>query len=69
MSEHDLKPCPFCGGEAEFSLGKTVDGADWHYLECGECEAMGPHIRYADHNIAVKEALAEAWNSRVGEKT
>jgi Lar family restriction alleviation protein len=64
----DLKPCPFCGGEAEFSLGKTGDGADWHYLECGECEAMGPRIKYADHNIAVKEALAEAWNNRAGEK-
>lgn len=63
----DLKPCPFCGGEAEFSLGKTGDGDDWHYLECSECEAMGPRVKYADHNIAVKEALAEAWNTRGGE--
>ena len=60
----DLKPCPFCGGEAEFSLGKTGDGKDWHYVECSECEAMGPRVQYADHNIDVKGALADTWNRR-----
>ncbi|CAB4157940.1 Restriction alleviation protein, Lar [uncultured Caudovirales phage] len=60
----DLEPCPFCGGEPEFSVGKTGDDKDWHYIECGECEAMGPHVKYADHNIAIKDALAEAWNRR-----
>ena len=60
----DLLPCPFCGGEAEFSLGETGDGKEWHYIECTECEAMGPRVQYADHNIAIKDALAEAWNSR-----
>ena len=63
----DLNPCPFCGGEAEFCTGKTSTGGDWYYLACSECEAMGPHVKYADHNIAVKEALAEAWNTRAGE--
>ena len=59
-----LAPCPFCGGQAEFSKGKTGDGKDWHYIECASCEAMGPRVEYADHNIAVKEALAAAWNTR-----
>ena len=59
-----LAPCPFCGGQAEFSKGKTGDGKDWHYIECASCEAMGPRVQYADHNIAVKEALADAWNAR-----
>lgn len=27
MTAPDLLPCPFCGGEAGFSLGKTGDGA------------------------------------------
>jgi Lar family restriction alleviation protein len=64
VSDAELKPCPFCGGEAELSLGKTGDGKDWHYLECSECEAMGPRVQYAEHNIAIKDALAEAWNRR-----
>ena len=62
MSE--LKPCPFCGGKANFSLGKAGEGEDWHYLECAECEAMGPRVQYAAHNIAIKEAIASAWNTR-----
>ena len=60
----DLLPCPFCSGEAEFSMGKTGDGKDWHYIECTVCEAMGPHVQYADHQIRIKEALADAWNTR-----
>lgn len=67
MSE--LKPCPFCGGEAEFAIGKTGDGKDWHYIECADCGATGPNIKYAAHNIRVKEANAEAWNRRAAEAT
>ena len=63
----DMKPCPFCGGDVEFCIGKTGNGVDWHYLVCSECEAMGPSVNYADHNIAVKDALAEKWNTRAGE--
>lgn len=59
-----LKPCPFCEGEAEFSVGKYGDGRDWHYVECSQCEAMGPKVSYADHGIMLKEALTKAWNDR-----
>jgi Lar family restriction alleviation protein len=59
-----LKACPFCNGEAEFSLGKTGDGSDWHYISCSDCEAMGPHVNYASHGIRLKETLGEAWNRR-----
>lgn len=60
----DLKPCPFCGGRAEHSIGKTGDGKPWHYVECVDCGATGPTPSYADHNIAVIECRAEAWNTR-----
>jgi Lar family restriction alleviation protein len=60
----ELKPCPFCGGKAEFYLVQTGDGKDWHYLECAQCEAMGPRAKYSDHGIAIKNALAVAWNTR-----
>jgi len=45
-----LKPCPFCGGEASRSTGKTNDGKDWPYIECEDCGAM---------------AEPEDWNRRV----
>ena len=64
MTAPELKHCPFCGGEAEFSLGKTGDGKDWHYIECVNCGATGPLVNYADHNIAINDALADAWNRR-----
>jgi len=63
MSE-DLKPCPFCGGKAEHSIGKTGDGKPWHYVECVDCGATGPTPNCADHNITVIECRAEAWNTR-----
>lgn len=64
MTAPELKPCPFCGRGAEFSLGKTGDGKDWHYTECVNCGATGPLVNYADHNIAINDALVDAWNSR-----
>jgi Lar family restriction alleviation protein len=65
QADDALKPCPFCGGEAEHSVGKTGDGKPWHYVECVECGASGPNSPYADHNIAVVQFRAEAWNTRV----
>jgi len=59
-----FKPCPFCGGRAEHSIGKTSGGKPWHYVECVDCGATAPVPPWADHNIAVIERLAKAWNTR-----
>lgn len=32
-------PCPFCGGEADLSIGEMGDGSPWEYIECIECGA------------------------------
>ena len=52
MKTIELKPCPFCGGEAE------IQGEDYFWSECKYCsaETMG--------NWDVAEAI-EAWNRRV----
>ena len=34
-----LKACPFCGGEADYSIGEKGDGTPWDYVECLECGA------------------------------
>jgi len=60
----EFKPCPFCGGRAEHSIGKTSGGKPWHYVECVDCGATVPVPPWADHNIAVIERLAKAWNTR-----
>jgi len=50
MSE--LKPCPFCGGEAEYGL--TFAGEE---VYCKKCHAAMPRI-------STKEQAIEAWNTR-----
>lgn len=48
----DLKPCPFCGGEARLVSGPP----GCHYVMCEECYATSDD-RGAERSIA-------AWNRR-----
>lgn len=50
----ELKPCPFCGGEA-----RTMHAPD-NWVECTECHAMS-----AMHTMM--ERAIEEWNRRVKE--
>lgn len=57
----ELKPCPFCGGEAEMQLGKAGQAAafsDRFKVECVSCEAT---IGWWHDSEA--DAIA-AWNTR-----
>jgi Lar family restriction alleviation protein len=49
----ELKPCPFCGGEAEIRM---VDAPEYT-AQCTKCHAQGPSVRY-------RSAVASAWNTR-----
>lgn len=46
----ELLPCPFCGGEAEITVGEQ-GGQPTEYVECLGCEALGES--------------GAAWNRRV----
>lgn len=49
----DLKPCPFCGGPAEW-----VGSIDGDYVECGACLArMPPHDDDVPNEV-------RRWNTR-----
>ena len=53
MSETNLLPCPFCGGEARHYTPGPTD----HHIECRSCAAdVGGYMEKA-------EAIA-AWNAR-----
>lgn len=57
MDEIKLKPCPFCGGDAEMQQGK-YQGLRTFYVSCLGCGARSD-LEYAE------EFAADLWNERV----
>lgn len=57
----DLKPCPFCGGEAKKVVTAVFyNGTNWGYIRCGKpitaCCVKQPEM-------LIEEAI-KAWNRR-----
>lgn len=79
MEMTNLKPCPFCGGEANFFItasGKTEDLLRWQFgIYCTKCKLTLPKtdytvdVEFTDYG-AVKTvtderpAAIEKWNLR-----
>lgn len=61
----ELKPCPFCGHEAELSSGK-FDGKDTSYVMCKRCGSQGEFF-FVSPKYASAERAIKAWNRRVGD--
>ena len=76
-NEFELKPCPFCGGEAKLMGGNVYTipeygendayvGADIEvepsWVECQNCHAMGQTFDESDED---PENAVAAWNRRV----
>ena len=53
----ELKPCPFCGGEARFKGEHFVGEPSRYWIECHECPAS---MEAGDD----MEKTIEAWNTR-----
>ena len=53
----ELKPCPFCGGEAVFQHYHTVDKAEFWYVQCPKCGATSWYLD-------TPEQIALRWNMR-----
>lgn len=83
MDEIKLKPCPFCGGDAEIrmeSTGKNVQGElnAQYRIWCKRCGCSGSihrfnvsvHFAYGGHVIIdnfEKQNAIDAWNTRAAE--
>lgn len=73
MTEPELKPCPFCGGEAQLvekGLDERFGYASMWSAACGVCrvgysfmDAQNPKGGYALGNTGKPKAIA-AWNRR-----
>jgi Lar family restriction alleviation protein len=60
----ELKPCPFCGREAEIYVnsGHATEGSDIGCVRCKECKA---EIRYGWPTIRnYREQAIGLWNTR-----
>ena len=60
MTEIKLKPCPFCGGKAEFGTNpfyRTIR------VYCSKCKAASSQSESNVYNCAAEDA-ANAWNKR-----
>ena len=57
----DIKPCPFCGGEAE--LQELPTAPDRCLVKCLKCWAKSVFVEWCD-----KERAIESWNQRAALK-
>lgn len=78
MHTEKLKPCPFCGGPAEFRTEPDVDECGsyssygWIQVVCEDCGAQTNEFfceRPEQPNTAEKLEAKEAWNRRCGAPT
>lgn len=67
MSE--LKPCPFCGGEAELVTEYFFSKGNYgSQVRCTQCHSWGAGPKM-DRSVERQQAkAAEAWNTRCGAK-
>jgi Lar family restriction alleviation protein len=61
----ELKPCPFCGGEAKLSYTDQVDAVTFvSHIECDGCD-MDFSRQYGAPNAQIAgEETVELWNTR-----
>ena len=63
-----LKPCPFCGGDADFGAIDSNDGdsnAGGHFVQCCNSACGASSALIFPLMDGVRDLLLERWNKRV----
>lgn len=62
----ELKPCPFCGGEAELREEQSVANRTLFYVSCenDDCRVI---VETRNSVSATRWGAIEAWNRRVSD--
>ena len=61
--EVELKPCPFCGGDAEYYTDNGPTGEVYGWVGCNQCDAMSCHIDVRSMQPEETHPI-DAWNTR-----
>ena len=64
--ENELKPCPFCGGDAE--LRHECAGPGYSYIQCDQCGIKSVSFMKAFDRSSDEEAISY-WNRRCTDGT
>lgn len=64
--QSELKPCPFCGGEAEYHSDKGPTGEVYAWVGCNQCDAMSGHCDVRSMQPEETHPI-EAWNTRASD--
>lgn len=71
---NELKPCPFCGGEAKIHKSTECWGhgeyVGYAVVKCCKCFATGMKIydREMPNNETMERLAREAWNRRTNDE-
>ena len=65
MSE-ELKPCPFCVGDAEYHSDKGPTGEVYAWVGCNQCDAMSVHCDVRSMQPEETHPI-DAWNARASD--
>ena len=60
----ELKPCPFCGGEASVD----VDDNGYYVVGCDKDACCPCNIFYNNRGYYSEKEAIKRWNTRVGDK-
>ncbi len=63
----NLKPCPFCGGEAIKGSTEVREGTSWITMIFVKCSSCGNRTGLFECNIVGEFEMLNAWNRRAHE--
>ena len=64
MIEHNLKPCPLCGGKISLEAVCQTSQERRVHMRCGGCGMEFIHRQAFARDVAVGRSFEDIWNGR-----